>query len=98
MKLTQLATKPQLIQLSIDDAETLEQFGEALEFFTWDRQPLETFMKLASVNHSDAGSMITVVRTLILDEKGKEIIKDDAMLPSNVLIKVISKVVETLGK
>ena len=42
--------------------------------------------------------MINVVRTLILDENGKEIITKDVMLPSTVLIKVISKIVETLGK
>ena len=98
MKLSQLAAKPQLIQLTIDDEATIKEHGEAIEFWTWDRQPLETFMKLANSDQANAGAMIDVVRTLILDEKGKEIITKDTMLPSGVLIKVISKIVETLGK
>jgi hypothetical protein len=98
MKLSQLAAKPQLIQLTIDDEATITEHGESIEFWTWDRQPLETFMKLANSDQQNAGGMIDIVRTLILDEKGKEIITKDTMLPSTVLIKVISKIVETLGK
>lgn len=98
MKLSQLAAKPQLIKLSIDDKATVKEFGEPLEFWTWDRQPLDTFMKLANSDQANAGAMIDVVRTLILDEEGKQVITNEAMLPSSVLIKVISKIVETLGK
>lgn len=99
MKLSQLAAKPQLIKLEVADADTIKEFGEPIEFWTWDRQPLDTFMKLANQSDSqNASGMIDVVRTLILDENGKEVIKGDVMLPSTVLIRVISKIVETLGK
>jgi hypothetical protein len=98
MKLSQLAAKPQLIKLSIDDADTIKEHGEAIDFWTWDRQPLETFMKLANSDQANAGGLIDIVRTLILDENGKEVITKDVMLPSTLLIKVISKIVETLGK
>lgn len=98
MKLSQLTAKPQLIEVSIDDEDTIKEFNEPITFYTWDRQPMDTFMKLASADHSNIMSMIHIVRTLILDEKGKEIIKDDAMLPTNVLMKAIGKVTELLGK
>lgn len=98
MKLSQLAAKPQLIKLTIDDEDTVKEFGEAVEFWTWDRQPLDVFMKLANSDQANIGSMIDIVRTLILDEDGKEVITKDNMLPSTVLIKAISKIVETLGK
>lgn len=98
MKLSQLAAKPQLVVFKIDDKETVKEFGEALEFYSYDRQPLDVFMKLANANHQDMPSMIEIVRKLILDENGKEIIADDAMLPSHIMVKVISKVVEKLGK
>ena len=99
MKLSQLAAKPQLIKLEINDEDTVKEFGEPIEFWTWDRQPLDTFMKLANqTDGQNASGMIDVVRTLILDENGKEVIKGEVMLPSTVLIKVISKIVETLGK
>jgi hypothetical protein len=98
MKLSQIAAKPQLIKIVLDDEDTLKEFNEPLEFYTWDRQPIDTFMKLATVTNRDNQEMIKIMRTLILDEEGKEIITEDAMLPSAVLLKVISKVVDLLGK
>ena len=98
MKLNQIAAKPKLIMFTLDDEDTIKEFGEPIEFYSWDRQPLDIFMKLANSNQEDIASMMDVIRKLILDENGKEIISNDSMLPSNVLIKVIGKVVETLGK
>lgn len=98
MKLSQLAAKPQLVQILIDDKDTVKELGESVEFWTWDRQPLDTFMKLASAGQKDPAQMIQIVRTLILDEKGKEIINGETMLPSNILLKAIGKIVDLLGK
>jgi len=98
MKLSQLSAKPQLIEITIDDEETVKEFGEAITFHTWDRQPMEVFLRLANMTQSDTGNIIDVVRTLILDEKGKQILKDDAMLPTHVLMKAITKVTDILGK
>jgi hypothetical protein len=98
MKLSQLTAKPQLIDIHIDDEDTIKEFGEQIEFWTWDRQPMGVFMKLANASGQDTGGIIEIVRTLILDEKGKEILKDDEMLPTHVLMKAIAKVTELLGK
>jgi hypothetical protein len=98
MKLSQLASKPQLIKIVLDDERTLAEHGEAVEFYTWDRQPLDTFMQLANANQADVSSMISVVRTLILDDAGKEIITGENMLPTPLLLRVIERIVEQLGK
>jgi hypothetical protein len=98
MKLSQLTAKPQLIDIHIDDEDTIKEFGEPIEFWTWDRQPMDVFMKLANATGNDTGNIIGIVRTLILDERGKEILKDDEMLPTHILMKAISKVTEILGK
>lgn len=98
MKLSQLTSKPQLIEVSIDDEDTIKEFGEAITFHTWDRQPMDVFMKLANATAGETSGVINIVRTLILDEKGKEVLKDDAMLPTHVLMKAIGKVTELLGK
>lgn len=98
MKLSQLTAKPQLIQIVIDDEETVTEFGEQLEFYTWDRQPMDVFMKLANAQSSDATGIIEIVRTLILDETGKQILDNDNMLPVNILMKAIGKVTDLLGK
>jgi len=98
MKLNQLAAKPQLIKFVLEDEQTVQEFGEPVEFWSWDRQPLETFMKLANAQSADAGGMIDIVKNLILDEEGRAIISNENMLPSHVLIKVIAQIVERLGK
>lgn len=98
MKLTQLAAKPQLIKIQIDDEETVKEFGEAIEFWIWDRQPIHKFVKMANLKENDIDSLVQVVREMVLDEEGNETLTEDMALPMNVLTKVISKVVETLGK
>ena len=98
MKLSQLAAKPQLIDVIIDDEDTIKEFGEEITFYTWDRQPMDVFMKLANATSGDTHNIIDIVRTLILDEKGVEVLKNDAMLPTHVLMKAIGKVTELLGK
>jgi len=98
MKINQIASKPQLIKVTLDDEKTVEELGEALDFWTWDRQPLEKFMRLASVKQDNPQEIIEVVKDLILDEEGKVVIQGDVMLPTQILIRIIQKVTETLGK
>lgn len=98
MKLSQIAAKPQLIEVTLDDAETVAEFGEPLTFHTWDRHPLDVFMRMAQATEQNTTQLITLARSLILDEHGKEIIGDDSMLPTSVMIRVITKVTEMLGK
>ena len=98
MKLTQLAAKPQLIKIELNDEEVVKEFGEALEFWIWDRQPMDKFVRMAQMKGEDMGELITAVNEMILDEEGNSIIKDELMLPTNIMTKVIGKVVETLGK
>ena len=98
MKLNQLASKPQLIKITLDEADLVAQFGEPIEFYTWDRQPLDIFMKLANAKESDIGNMIDIVRTMILNEDGTQVIVNEFMLPTNVLIAAIGRITATLGK
>lgn len=98
MKLSEITSTPKLVEIKIDDEETLKEYGEALSFHTWDRQPLDVFLRLANIDTKNTGELITIVKTLILDEKGKEIVTDKSMLPVNVLMKAIQKVTDILGK
>lgn len=100
MNITQLASKPQLIQLTLDDEDTIDRYGEALDFHIWDRQPLEKFVQLASMNKEDAdyGQVIEFMKTAILDEKGNPVCKGELTLPHDVMFKAMNQVVEKLGK
>jgi len=98
MKLSDIAKKPTLIEVTIDDADIVEQYGEALTFWTWDRQPMDVFLKLASLDQKNTSSVISAVRELILDSEGKQILTDSITLPTQLMMRVISLVVDRLGK
>ena len=97
-QLSQIAAAPQLIEVVLDDEQTIAEFGESVQFWTWDRQPLPMFMKLASLSGEDTSLMIEVVRTLILDKDGKEIITEITLLPTPVLLRAIARITDLLGK
>ena len=98
MKLNKILSEPQLIEVSLDDEAIVKEYGEALTFYTWDRQPMDVFMRLANIDQKNTGDLINIVKTLILDEKGNQILNDKNMLPTSVLMKAIAKVTEQLGK
>ena len=97
-KLTQYASKPQLVRIELDDPETIEKYEDSLEFWVYDRQPLEVFAQLATVRAENIGAMIRQIKELILDESGKPIMTDELTLPADLLLKAVNRVVETLGK
>lgn len=99
MKLSQIAAKPKLVEISIDDKDIIKEYAEPLTFYTWDRQPMDVFTRMANLSESnDIAGLLDVVRTLVLDEDGKPILEKDSTLPTPVLMKVIGKVTEHLGK
>lgn len=98
MKLSTIAAKPQLVLITLDDEDTIKEYGEPLEFHTWDRQPLDVFMQLANIKQENQGEMINVVRQLILNDEGKQVIVGEMVLPTVILVKAITKIVAILGK
>jgi hypothetical protein len=98
MKLSEIAKKPKLVEVTINDADIVEEFGEALTFWTWDRQPMDVFLKLAAIDQSNTASVIEAVRELILNEDGSPVLTGEESLPTKVLMRVIVTVVESLGK
>lgn len=98
MKINQIASKPQLIKITLDDKDVVKEYGEPIDVWTWDRQPLDVFMKLANTQAEDPGAVIDIVKEMILDEEGNKVLVDGNMLPTKVLLPLIQKIVETLGK
>lgn len=99
MKLSQISKEPQLIEVVLDDEDVIKEYAEPLTFFTWDRQPMDVFTRLANQGeNADIGVLLGIVRTLVLDEEGKEILTNNSTLPTPILLKVINKVIAQLGK
>jgi hypothetical protein len=98
MKLTQLAAKPQLLPILLDDEEIITRYGDKLEFYIWDRQTMDIFVKLATLDYKEFDKIAQLVKDMILDETGQPVIKDDLVLPTDIMMKAIQKVVTVLGE
>jgi hypothetical protein len=98
LKLTQLASKPQLIKITIDSPDIVEKHGDELEFWIMDRQPIDQFIKMATATGNDYGELVRMVGELVLDENGSKVLKDGEALPNDVMVAVMNAVVERLGK
>lgn len=100
MKLKALASKPQLVRVVLDDEDTLKEYGEELEFYVWDKQPLARFVKFASVTQDSENfpELIDFCAELIMDEDGQPVMSEGEVLPAAVMVRCINRVVEQLGK
>jgi len=98
LKLTQLASKPQLIEIILDTEAIQAKYGDSLSFFVMDRQPIDEFIKMATMGTENYGDMIKMVNGLVLDEHGNPAVQEGEALPNDVMMAVIGAVVERLGK
>jgi hypothetical protein len=98
MKLAELAAEPKLIPIKLDSEKIIETYGEALEFWIMDRQPIDTYLQMAKMKDENMEEIVLMVNEMILDEEGNRVITDNKMLPTQVLMEAFTKVVETLGK
>lgn len=98
MKLSQIASKPKLTKIVLDSQSILDQYEDKLEFWTWDRLPLDTFMKMASADSENIDEIFELVKPLIMDEDGKVIIDGEVTIPNSVLIEAMNKLMDVLGK
>lgn len=100
MNITELAVQPSLVKVTLDDEAIIEEYGEALEFHVWDRQPLEKFMRFAGkqISNDDLPELIEFTKSMILDEKGEPVMSEGKLLPTSIMTRCITKVMEQLGK
>ena len=98
MNLKDLAKTPTLTKITLDDEDVVKEYGEPLEFYSWDRQPMDQFLRIASIDRNDISALAGVMKDLVLDEAGNKILLDGVALPPKVLVAVFSKLVSTLGK
>jgi hypothetical protein len=98
MKLSELSQKPELLKITIDSEHIVEKYKEELEFWVYDRQPLDVFSRLANADSADTSHLIILLKDLILDEDGKPVIADDRVLPMDVMVEAVKLIGERLGK
>ena len=97
MNITELAKAPSLTKISLDDEFITEKYGDAIDFWVWDRQPIDKYVQLAQ-GDKDVGKVMQIAKEMILDEQGNPVISDEKTLPGDIAFRALTKVIETLGK
>lgn len=99
MKITELASVPKLIEISLDTDELLEKYGEPITFHTYDIVGLNTYFEFFNARTDGQYEQLDkMIKKLILDEKGKPALKDNEDLPIDIAAAAINKIGEILGK
>lgn len=99
MDITQLAQKPQLVEVILDKPELVEKHGDTVVFYTWDRVNTDQFVKLASVEeNSGPAEMVSLLKDFILDAQGNPVLADGQSLPMDILVAALEQISTRLGK
>lgn len=97
MKLKALSKKPQLIRATVDNEKIVKKYGEPVEFWIYDRYEIDTYFKLMNVEEQDFITMSRVVKDMIYDEDGTPIVEEGEILPSDLLMSIVTEVIKQLG-
>ena len=98
MKLSEIAKAPKLIKIVLDKEKIVEEYGEPLEFFIYDRQPLEVFGRLANAEKENFSEIADLMKDLILDEEGNPVMSEDKQLPFDIVVATMGEVSQTPGE
>ena len=98
MNLKDLAQKPTLVELKVTEPAIVEKYGDELSFWVYDRQPIDVFAKLATMQEANPLEFTDMLAQLILDAEGKPVMADGKVLPIDVLTEAVKLIGDTLGK
>lgn len=99
MDIKNLARKPQLIAVELNDEGIVETYGESIKFWMMDYVDISTYFDFFKAQGEGNGDQLNVLlRKIILNEQGKSAIGDDEKLPVDIAVAALTKINETLGK
>lgn len=99
MFIKDLARKPELLEIVIDDEEIIKNYGDSIVFWMRDFVDLNTYFDFfQSQNERDGTKLNKMLRGFILNSDGEPVIDDEEQLPIDILVAALTKINEHLGK
>jgi hypothetical protein len=101
MEISSVVKKPELIKITLDDAQIIDVYGEPIEFWMKDFVDIDTyfqFFQSQAEQEKDVRQLGAILKKIVLKADGSPAIGEDEELPLAVVIPVITKVTENLGK
>lgn len=99
MKITELASIPKLIEITLDDDALFEKYGDTITFHTYDIVGLSTYFEFFNARSDQQYEQLDkMIKKLILNEQGKPALSAGEDLPIDIAAAAINKIGEILGK
>ena len=99
MLISEVAKKPDLLKMTLDDEAIVKEYGEPIEFYMYDSVDIHTYFDFYRAQQEQSGDELNaLMRKIILNADGKPVIKSDEMLPVDIIFAALVKINENLGK
>jgi hypothetical protein len=99
MDISKFAKKPTLTKIVMDDAEVIEQYGEAIEFHMLDQMSISTYFEFYRLQQEENSDKLNdLLRRLILREDGTPALTEDEIFPVDLTLALLVKINDFLGK
>ena len=99
MNIEKFKKKPKLTKITIDDAEIIQEYGEAIDFWLYDTVDINTYFDFYRSQQEHNGEELNaLLRRLILKQDGKTVLAEDEMLPVDISLAALMRINEFLGK
>lgn len=99
MNIKDFASKPELIEIILDDKELVVRYGEPITFHTYNIVRMSTYFDFFNArSNNEFSNLDKMMKSMILDKDGKQVLADDEDLPIDIAAAAINKIGEILGK
>lgn len=99
MNIKDLARKPQLVEVKLDNEDLVKEYGEPIVFWMMDYVDISTYFDFFKSQGEGNGEQLnSLLRKIILNAEGNPSLEDDEALPIDISVAALSKINETLGK
>ena len=99
MNIQEFKIKPKLIEVTIDDNDIVAKYNDTIKFYMYDHLDLTTYFRFfRAQSEGNTADLLATVKTIVLDEKGKQVMIGDYELPVDIFTNAVVKITEHLGK
>lgn len=99
MDIRQLAKKPELVEITLDDEAIVKEYGEPITFWMKDFVDINTYFDFFRSQSDKTGDELTqLLAKLILNKEGQVVLAEGETFPIDITIAALTKINECLGK
>jgi hypothetical protein len=99
MNIKDFASRPELVEIILDDKELVARYGEPITFHTYNIVRMSTYFDFFNArSNNEFSNLDKMMKSMILDKDGKQVLADDEDLPIDIAAAAINKIGEILGK